>query len=50
MKKFNGSAYSWWERSPFGSGSALFCIVYSDGGATYGGASNALGVAFGFCF
>jgi hypothetical protein len=51
VKKFNGSAISWWERSPHGSTSTPFCCVYINGGAaTYGYASNAYGVAFGFCF
>ena len=50
VKKFNGSADSWWERSPGGSNSANFCRVYSDGAAGYNGASGARGVAFGFCF
>ena len=51
VKKFNGSAISWWERSPHGSTSTPFCCVYINGGtATYGYASNALGVAFCFCF
>lgn len=50
VKKRNGSADSWWERSPRGSNSTYFCNVFSDGGANYGGASYARGVAFGFCF
>ena len=50
VKKFNGSANSWWERSPYGSNSTRFCIVFGNGDAYYGGASNARGVAFGFCF
>ena len=50
VKKYNGSASYWWERSPNGSGSAYFCDVVSDGNASYDGASRARGVAFGFCF
>ena len=50
VKKFNGSAYYWWERSPYGSTSTYFCIVNSSGSADYYNASNADGVAFGFCF
>lgn len=50
VKKFNGSANDWWERSPSGLNSAHFCIVGSDSGAYYDIASNAFGVAFGFCF
>lgn len=50
VKKFNSSVNSWWERSPHGSTSTPFCCVYINGDATYGYASNAYGVAFGFCF
>ena len=50
VKKFNGSADNWWERSPCGSNSTRFCYVYSSGDAYYNGASSAIGVAFGFCF
>ena len=50
VKNQNGSASYWWERSPYGSGSADFCYVDSYGNATYGYASSAYGVAFGFCF
>ena len=50
VKKFNGSAYNWWERSPSGSDSTHFCRVASDGNAIYISASFARGVAFGFCF
>ena len=50
VKKYNGSAGSWWERSPYGSNSTFFCCVGSDGSAHYPYASYALGVAFGFCF
>ncbi len=50
VKKFNGSAESWWERSPHGSNSMRFCYVYSNGTAVSTNASNAIGVAFAFCF
>ena len=50
VKKYNGSADYWWERSPYGGNSTRFCTVYGSGGADYGTASNAFGVAFGFCF
>ena len=50
VKKFNGSANYWWERSPRGSHSAHFCSVDSFGDASYNGAGSADGVAFGFCF
>ena len=50
VKKFNGSALIWRERSPYGSNSAGFCCVYSGGYATYGNPTYTYGVAFGFCF
>ena len=50
VKNLNGSAYHWWERSPYGSGSTYFCYVYSNGNAGNDSASNSYGVAFGFCF
>lgn len=49
VKKVNGSASDWWERSPRGSGSTGFCYVDSSGNAGNYGASNSYGVAFGFC-
>jgi hypothetical protein len=45
----SGSAYWWWGRSPGGSDSYDFCDVDSDANADYHGASNAIGVCFGFC-
>lgn len=50
VKKFNGSAYTWWERSPRGRDTTAFCRVSNVGGATYDYASYTYGVAFGFCF
>ena len=50
VKKFNGSATTWWERSPYGSNAARFCCVISNGNAACDIASGAYGVAFGFCF
>ena len=49
VKNRNGSAYGWWERSPFASNSTAFCFVVSDGDADGYGASSSYGVAFGFC-
>lgn len=49
VKKVNGSAYGWWERSPYASNSSYFCVVYSSGGANYNVANGSSGVAFGFC-
>lgn len=50
VKNFSGSASYWWERSPLGSDSTIFCRVYSSGSAGTNSASNSYGVAFGFCF
>lgn len=50
VKNLNGSAYFWWERSPFSSNSTSFCFVDSSGAAAATGASSSRGVAFGFCF
>ena len=50
VKKRNGSAAYWWERSPHASNSARFCQVHSNGVAYTSDASFAYGVAFGFCF
>ena len=49
VKKVNGSATFWWERSPYGSNSTGFCCVFSDGNAGSNSASNSNGVAFAFC-
>lgn len=50
VKERPGNGTWWyWLRSPYGSRSASFCYVYSGGLASYNFASNARGVAFGFC-
>lgn len=49
VKNVNGSAYNWWERSPFASSATSFCFVFSSGTANGLGASYSCGVAFGFC-
>lgn len=49
IKKVNGSADSWWGRSPYGSTASSFCFVAGDGGAGYYSASYTYGVSFGFC-
>ena len=49
IKNVNGSANSWWERSPWSNSSNGFCIVYSFGDTGYNNANNSFGVAFGFC-
>lgn len=50
VKKRNGSAAAWCERSPYARDSMRFCMVYSGGRAGLDVASTATGVAFGFCF
>lgn len=49
VKKVNGSASWWWERSPLSGSSNNFCYVYSGGSANINYACNSSGVAFGFC-
>ena len=48
IKKVNGSAGGWWERSP-GSGASGFCGVNGSGSASCGNAYGSSGVSFGFC-
>ena len=50
VKNRNGSADSWWGRSPYGRNSLGFCLVSGAGNAVYTGASRVSSVAFGFCF
>jgi len=45
IKKVNGSAYEWWERSPWINSSMYFCRVDRDSSAVYDSASNYLGLA-----
>lgn len=49
IKKVNGSANYWWERSPHSGSTVYFCFVDSDGNASINGASGSSGVSFGFC-
>lgn len=49
VKNRNGSAYNWWERSPYSNDSTAFCYVYR-GGAANAYASSSIGVPFCFCF
>lgn len=49
IKKVNGSAYDWWERSPYSGNTYNFCYVNGSGNASYDNASNSIGVSFGFC-
>lgn len=51
VKKWNGKAYYWWERSPYRQyPNTLFCLVNRTGAESYNKASFTYGVAFGFCF
>lgn len=49
VKKVNGSANSWWERSPYSGITYYFCNVGSNGDANDYYASSSFGVSFGFC-
>ena len=49
VKKVNGSAYNWWERSPYSGDTGGFCSVDYGGDANRNIASNSRGVSFGFC-
>lgn len=49
IKKVNGSADYWWERSPCSGDSNYFCSVGSPGSANGSTASTSYGVSFGFC-
>ena len=44
-----GSAYSWWLRSPYVSGSSGFRYIGSTGSVYGNGANYTYGVSFGFC-
>ena len=49
IKKVNGSANSWWERSPRSDDTTYFCLVDSSGNAGVYSADYSRGVSFGFC-
>lgn len=49
IKKVNGSANTWWERSPGSGNTSCFCYVSSSGDASNIGAYYSRGVSFGFC-
>ena len=49
IKKVNGSANYWWERSPFSGDTDSFCSVHNNGNANTSSASYSCGVSFGFC-
>ena len=49
IKKVNGSADYWWERSPYSGDTNSFCNVHSSGNAAADIANGSYGVSFGFC-
>ena len=49
IKKVNGSADDWWERSPSSGDTGIFCSVGSSGSASIHSADASFGVSFGFC-
>ena len=49
IKKVNGSADYWWERSPGSGDTNYFCYVNGSGNANYYSATTSYGVSFGFC-
>ena len=49
IKKVNGSANGWWERSPDSGNTDSFCSVGSSGNANDNYANGSDGVSFGFC-
>ena len=49
IKKVNGSANIWWERSPYSGNADFFCYVNSSGDANVNDAYDSRGVSFGFC-
>ena len=49
IKKVNGSANYWWERSPYSGITYNFCSVDSSGDANNNNANNSNGVSFGLC-
>ena len=50
VKKYNGSANRWWERSPRIGNYSSFCAVSNSGLADYISANDVYCVAFAFCF
>lgn len=50
IKKVNGSANNWGERSPYAGSAITFCCVGDGGDADFNGASHSGGVSFAFCF
>ena len=49
MKRWDDSAYTWWERSPMSGNKYGFCLVNASGISYNRGAGSVYGVAFAFC-
>ncbi len=49
MLVYRGAAANWWERSPNTGNSTNFCNVTTAGAVNNNNASNANGIALGFC-
>jgi hypothetical protein len=49
VKKVNGFAQFWWQRSPRASNDSYFCCVSNIGAATSGSSNDSNGVSFAFC-
>ena len=49
IKKVDGSASAWWERSPHRSDNTIFCNVSSQGNTNGSSATYRNGVSFAFC-
>ena len=49
VKNIDGSAYNWWERSPYSGYGTNFCVSNDKGIPMGSYATNSRGVAFGFC-
>lgn len=50
VKNFNGSAYDWWERSPYNGNTRFYCCVNYKGASISRSANVVSGVPFAFCF
>lgn len=49
IKKRNGSAYQWWQRSPRYNANSSFCIVGDNGASSTASATNTYGISLSFC-
>lgn len=49
MSNGSGSAYDYWDRSPYTGNGTAYALVHTDGSYIASSAGSAYGVAFGFC-